>query len=102
MYFLKEVWTLPILQQDFIAKHIDHLPNLVNASDPQKYKDYLVKVEIYFESFEYESIVEVPSYRVRTPATALTRTGYVLRRRCFLIQRTYSNVRAAKTRTMSA
>ena len=91
-YFLKELLTLLILQQDFIAKHIDHLPNLVNASDPQKYKDNLVKVEIYFESFEYESIVEVPSYRVRTPASALTRTGYVLPRQRSLVQGTYSRV----------
>ena len=37
---------------------------LLNSSDPHKVSDNLVKVEVYFESFDYESVVEVASYKV--------------------------------------
>ena len=37
---------------------------LLNSSDPRKVRDNLVKIEVYFESFDYEAIIEVASYKV--------------------------------------
>ena len=64
------------LKQDgFLASHNESIPNIVNATDQKKYEDNLAKVEVYFETFEYERIIEVPSYRV----------GYVEILNCLII-----------------
>ena len=51
-------------QESFLAEHAHQIPMLLNSSDPHKVSDNLVKVEVYFESFDYESVVEVASYKV--------------------------------------
>ena len=38
---------------------------LNDRHDPQKYMNNLLKVVIYFEEFNYESIVDTPTYEVR-------------------------------------
>ena len=47
-----------------MEEHADQIPMLLNSSDPRKVRDNLVKIEVYFESFDYEAIIEVASYKV--------------------------------------
>ena len=52
------------IQDAFLSDHTDQLWNLINDSDSKKYQDNLAKVEVYFETFQYEKVVEIASYKV--------------------------------------
>ena len=51
------------MQTEILASY-QKLPSVTfNLTDD--YKDNLIKVEIFFESFDFEAITEVPAYLVR-------------------------------------
>ena len=48
------------------------VPELFNdPADPYKYRRNLLKVEVYYDEFEYETIEEKPTYEVRAKATTI-------------------------------
>ena len=56
-----------VLQPNMLEKFSNKIYGLLNdPSDPNKYKRNLLKLEIYYEEFNYENIAERPSYTVST------------------------------------
>ena len=51
---------------------LSKVPELFNdPADPYKYRRNLLKVEVYYDEFEYETIEEKPTYEVRAKATTI-------------------------------
>ena len=51
---------------DALASENAAAKRMLNSREtPDKYKDNLLKVVLYFEEFNYESIAESPAYEVR-------------------------------------
>ena len=48
-----------------LAKRSTRVQDYINdVNDTEKYRKNLLKVELYFEEFNYETIKELPSYTV--------------------------------------
>ena len=53
------------LKQDaFKARHYDKISAIVDSNKTEKLQENLAKVEVYFQSFDFEKIEEKPSYTV--------------------------------------
>ena len=48
-----------------LAKRSTRVQDYINdVNDTEKYRKNLLKIELYFEEFNYETIKELPSYTV--------------------------------------
>ena len=54
-----------------LEKYKEKIGSSFDIYDDHAYKDNLVKLEVYYEEFNFESINEVPSYKVRYDVKAL-------------------------------
>ena len=66
------------LQESLLQKlspQIGHL--LSDASNPDKYKDNLIKLEIYYEELNFQDMTEIPSYPVSEDYSILVQFRHV-------------------------
>ena len=57
-----------------LASSNTKIRNVLNdAKDPNKYQQNLLKIAVYFEEFNFESITESPAYKVGTFYTCVTK-----------------------------
>ena len=61
------------LQMDLLQRLSPKIGYMLNdPTNPQRYQENLVKLEIYYEEFNFEEVTEMPSYPVSTRSYSLT------------------------------
>ena len=59
------------LQSDVLSKYADMIPDIAYSNDTEKYKRNLLKVEVFFDDFNYENIEEIEAYKVQRQLVSL-------------------------------
>ena len=75
-------WNYDCFQNDVLSKYADLIPDIAYSNDTEKYKRNLLKIEVFFDDFNYEKIEEVEAYKV------LSLLQYITKRQQKLLYRT--------------
>ena len=59
------------LQSDVLSKYADMIPDIAYSNDTEKYKRNLLKIEVFFDDFNYENIEEIEAYKVQRQLVSL-------------------------------
>ena len=59
------------LQSDVLSKYAGMIPDITYSNDTEKYKRNLLKVEVFFDDFNYENIEEIEAYKVQRQLVSL-------------------------------
>ena len=65
-----------------MSKYAELIPDIAYSNDTEKYKRNLLKIEVFFDDFNYEKIEEVEAYKV------LSLLQYITKRQQKLLYRT--------------
>ena len=54
-----------------MSKYAGMIPDITYSNDTEKYKRNLLKVEVFFDDFNYENIEEIEAYKVQRQLVSL-------------------------------
>ena len=54
-----------------MSKYAGMIPDITYSNDTEKYKRNLLRIEVFFDDFNYEHIEEVESYKVKSTDHAI-------------------------------
>ena len=54
-----------------MSKYAELIPDIAYSNDTEKYKRNLLKVEVFFDDFNYENIEEIEAYKVQRQLVSL-------------------------------